>query len=95
MDGYSEFGKRVVCEMVKQDVSHKELAAKLGIKPSYLSRILHGTKPCERYQDDIEYILHMKEIPKPKQTTSKPKITNPSATNKNSNLRIPTSIWNS
>ncbi len=43
------FGKLVVKALIDQNKTRTELAAEIGITPQYLSYILNGTRPGNKY----------------------------------------------
>ncbi|MBQ7230666.1 MAG: helix-turn-helix transcriptional regulator [Oscillospiraceae bacterium] len=55
------FGKRVAKALVDQNMTRKELAATVGIKPQYLSQILNGTRPGKQYIPDIVAALALEQ----------------------------------
>lgn len=54
---YSEFGKRIKINMVRLDISNKDLARELGYKESTLCDILKGRNRCEWRMNEISETL--------------------------------------
>lgn len=56
---YSEFGKVIKKALVDKNMTAKELADRLSIKPQYLNGIIHGIKSGQKYKDKIIKILEI------------------------------------
>lgn len=53
----TEFGLAVKVALVRKDMTAKDLAAMIGVKNTYISRILHGIRRGEKYREQITGIL--------------------------------------
>ncbi len=52
-------GKLVVKALTDQDMTRAELAAEIHVAPQYLSCILNGTRPVEKYLPAIVAVLNL------------------------------------
>ncbi|MFI3130955.1 multiprotein-bridging factor 1 family protein [Mammaliicoccus sciuri] len=57
----TEFGLKVRTELLKRNMTSKQLAEKLGISPAYLSDILRGHRDAINQRKRIAKILDIKE----------------------------------
>ncbi|WP_368868373.1 multiprotein-bridging factor 1 family protein [Staphylococcus epidermidis] len=59
--GTTEFGLKVRTELLKRDVTNKQLAKMMGISNAYLSDILRGRRDAPEQKKRIAKILDIKE----------------------------------
>lgn len=59
--GTTEFGLKVRTELLKRNVTNKQLATMLGISNAYLSDILRGRRDACEQKKRIAKILDIKE----------------------------------
>ncbi|KIH70044.1 helix-turn-helix domain-containing protein [Salinicoccus roseus] len=57
----TEFGLKVRSELLKRNMTSKQLAEMLGISGAYLSDILRGRRDAEEQKKRIAKILDIKE----------------------------------
>lgn len=60
----TEFGLKVRTELLKRNMSSKQLADMLGISPAYMSDILRGRRDAFEQKKRIAKILEIKEVSK-------------------------------
>ena len=60
----TEFGLKVRTELLKRNMSSKQLADMLGISGAYMSDILRGRRDAFEQKKRIAKILEIKEISK-------------------------------
>ena len=54
---YTPFGKKIVMQLVKKDMTAKQLADALGITPQYMNKIIHGERSGGKYIEAIKTML--------------------------------------
>lgn len=60
----TEFGLKVKTELLKRNMSSKQLADMLGISGAYMSDILRGRRDAFEQKKRIAKILEIKEVSK-------------------------------
>lgn len=61
MDKLTVFGRDVKMRLLEKNLTQRELAQKIGTSESFLSQILYGTRPGEKYVTQIATMLGLDE----------------------------------
>jgi len=61
MNKLTKFGRDVKMRLLEKNLSHSELAQEIGTSASFLSQILHGSRPGEKYVHKIAVLLELDE----------------------------------